>query len=383
LPTIATIPTLAQAAKKTRVVFTLTGVGANYIRVWCTNAPEGSVLSNQLRAMGPASSSNLRVQVYEGDGGRAETWRNVFDKGGLYTLKAQEYTKVGGRGTFGGGYLGDPRGAPSETKVGAEATLTLTIGERLTHRLGFGKDQATLVVWVWNASIRRTSTTQGHGESTPSIVDPTSERARIAMGDATVRTRLSALDNASIGSLFGTPDGLLGCLQDLQESFDEHIDYTGRHSVDDTDNAIGAELVANISPDGFPTALARIARKVLQHVTNDNGAGPGSAAYHNVTNEKMDWLNAPIMMSCSPDTVPNMLGDLFRAIYNHAGGNGVPTVAIHGNNTTTGQLPGVTTRSIPELHKAFFDALAKNEPTSTIGQGSLAAALGNYGFKPG
>ncbi len=377
MTTVSTVPTLVASGKKSRVKFTLTESNTNYVRVWCTAAPEGSGLGNKILALGKIASAP-RVQVFEGQGGADHPWANTFDKGGVYTLKAQEYTKGN---AWGGGYLNDPRGAPTETKVGSEATLSLLVGDRLTHQLGTGPDQATLVVYAWNDTIRRTSKAT-HGEDSPAIVNPTSERARAAAGKAAVLTQLGFLVDDTLTSLLGA-SSLLGVVADLQSKFDTHLTFASRHDTNDTNNTIGTELSTTVSPDGFPAALALIARKIRQHLTNDSGSGAGSAAYHKVSgNEKADWLNVPIMMSCTPETATALLSDLVRSVYEHVGGPGAPTVAIHGNNTTTTQVPA-TIGSLVELHRAFFTALALNAPTAVAGQGSLAAALASYGFKTG
>lgn len=382
MTTVSTAPTRAVATKRTRVRFALTESGANYVRVWCTGAPEGSKLAERIKKLGYASGTP-RTLVFEGDGGSDHPWFYTFDKGGLYTLKAQEYTKGN---AWGGGYLNDPRGAPTETKVGSEATLTVIIGERLTHQLGHGPDQATLVVWVWNDTIHETSVPQGHPERSPAIVSPTGGRAQAAAGATGVRSALSTFGGSGGSAIGNLLDGssLLSFFVQLQATFDFHLTAAGRHNVDDTDNTVTTELSANVSPEGLPQALALLARRIYRHLTNDNGTGPGTSAYHRVSsNDRIDWLNVPIMMSCTPETTPNMIGDLARVLYEHAGGSGAPAVAIHGNNTTTSQLPTVGSADrLVGLHKAFFTALASNAPASTTGQGSLAARLASYGFKP-
>ncbi len=383
MATLATVPARPISGKKTRAVLTLTEANTNYVRVWCTAAPEGSKLGNKVKALG-ATATSPRVQVYEGQGGRNHPWVETFDKGGLYTLKAQEYTKGN---AWGGGYLNDPRGAPTETKVGSEASLTLIVGERLVHQLGHGPDQATFVVWVWNDTIHETNTSNGYPENTPGIVNPTSERAATAMGRSEVRTALSAFGGSggsAIGNLLNGGTLLSFFSDELRVKFDAHLVAASRHTANDTDNTATAELSSTVSPEGLPQALAILARKMRNHLLNDDGEGPGSSDYHKVSGvEKMDWLNVPIMMSCTPETAPNMIGDLGRVLYDHVGGGGAPTVAIHGNNTTTGQVPSFTSDRLIALHRAFFLALASNAPTSAIGQGSLAARLSNYGFSPG
>src|SRR6185369_12938032 len=161
MTSVATTPTYPIPGRETRVIFT---ISANFVRVWCTVAPEGSELANKLKL-----TTQNRVLVYQGDGGQHNPWRFNADKGGKYTLVTQEYT----RGTaYGGGYQGDPNGVESETKSGSETTLSLFIGQRMTSTIGIAPDSATLVLWVWDGNIRPT-TLATQGENSPAIVADT------------------------------------------------------------------------------------------------------------------------------------------------------------------------------------------------------------------
>jgi hypothetical protein len=151
MPTLSTVPAYPPPNWETRVTFTLTESNTNWVRVWVTAAPEGS----ELRAKLDAKAALNRFEVYAGPGGANALWKQTFGVGGKYTLVAQEYTR--GATEFGGGYQNDARGAQTETKVGAESTLSLHIGQRLTSTISAGADSVDLALWVWDAKSRRPS----------------------------------------------------------------------------------------------------------------------------------------------------------------------------------------------------------------------------------
>jgi hypothetical protein len=189
--TLATMPVYAPPVRETQVIFTLTGTGANFVRVWVTVAPPDSELRAKLE-----QSTQSRVEIYKGEGGDKAPLRRKFDKGGKYTLVAQEYTR--GASDYGGGYEGSPDSAPSETKVGSEVTLELFIGQRMTAEIGSSGDAATLVLWVWDNTIRAT-TIAVHGEASPALQsDQPTARALAAIESATVQAALEAIAGVTV-----------------------------------------------------------------------------------------------------------------------------------------------------------------------------------------
>src|SRR5688572_5137187 len=99
-------PNLPLGNREAVVNFNLTEPGASRVRVWCIEAPASSELDRRLKE---DSASRTRIEVYFGDGGPNDPWRHRFDKGGKYTLIAQEYQ---GLSDWGGGYQGDPKAYP-------------------------------------------------------------------------------------------------------------------------------------------------------------------------------------------------------------------------------------------------------------------------------
>src|SRR5688500_19809668 len=100
MATLATTPTYPVPTRPALVVFSSSVGASNYIRAWCTVAPEGSELANRI-----AANRLNRALVYQDEGGSKHPWRYTFDKGGAYTFLVQEYTKGN---HWGGGYEGDP-----------------------------------------------------------------------------------------------------------------------------------------------------------------------------------------------------------------------------------------------------------------------------------
>src|SRR5690606_24187246 len=163
----------------------------------------GSDLQNQLD-----TKAATRIPVLEGDTGRPHVFQP--DRGGVFTFVVQELTK--GANTYGGGYQGAPGTHRSETIIG-ESTVTITVGQRLTCRVGRPGDQARLAVHVWGDSIRPT-TVQTHGEKTPAITDANSARARTAIETTTVRAALEALTDETAADVLGSYNDVATALID-------------------------------------------------------------------------------------------------------------------------------------------------------------------------
>jgi hypothetical protein len=376
--TIATIPALAVPKLPAKVIVTPADGSCNFIRIWCTVAPAGSELDGKIKELRQQSTAS-RLLVFSGPPGSSHAWRPTLDKGGAYTLILQSYAKGN---TWGGGYFGDPRGAPTETKLGGEETLTLYIGERLEHEVGTGPDTATLVTWSWNDTIRRTLSAV-HGETTPAIINPSSDKARTAAADNGVDLTVRDLANENFLGMLGV-SAQLGLLQNLQQTFDAHL-ADAVHNATDTNNQITAELVASTSPDRLPEALNIAYQKIRGHLLNDASGsgsppayGPGTADYHRISSQdRIDYKNAPLVGSCTPETSVAMLADLVRAVEFH-----MEDATFHSSPDLS--VPDINQGGAASLvHYAFFTALAKAEQTPAPGQGSLASKLAAYGFRTG
>lgn len=380
MPTLSTRPTYAVPKRQTSVIFALSDGASNFVRVWCSVAPRDSELDARI-AKKKGAGTATRVLVYEGNAGVSDPWRHVFDKGGAYTLIAQEYTKGN---AWGGGYEGDPRGVPSETKRGGEVTLALYIAQRMTMSLGIGDDTAKLVIYVHNQTVIQTI--QGpHDETTPSIIEPSSDRARTAaladslMGPSGEVRDLVGENVSALASNANYQFGLKGVLEDFATRWNLHLANGGGggtyHDNVDTFNVIGEAIVppfpVEMSPEQAAKACSDILRLVRRHMLNDNGGGPGSGNFHG----DPDPQNLPIVDGARDlDDAFVAGGDLRRAYEAHrlmAGNVHSPTDTVN----VLAVFGGVNSMLLIAIHQKFMAELAKSVPTAPPGQSFGAAYL--------
>lgn len=371
MTTLAVSPSFPIPGISTSLTFTMTGLGSNFVRVWCTQAPDGSNLDRELKQF---EAGSPRVQVYEGDGGATNPLGFIFDKGGTYTLVAQEYTKGSG---FSGGYQDDPRGSPSETQVGTETSLTLEIGRRFTQTVGASPDTATLSFWLFGSTIQAT-TLAIHGEVTPGITNPVTPRAKTAALQSDVTTAVSALAGVTASTALGTISSIVS---NFVTKFNAHIIVTtgtpATHAVADTDNTLKTELSAAPIPQTLSTFVTLALKSLRQHETNDKGSGIGSAstAYHNVGGAIADLVDQPLTKGVTDtSSAYAALGDIWNAFEAHR-----VNTSVHGTADTTNTLTSLP--KIAEVHHQFFKALASASPATPPGDSSGAALLRNWGFK--
>lgn len=366
--TFTSAPALIAPGQKASLVFTLGGAGANYVRVSCTVAPDGSALDKILKDTG---ASSPRTQLYQGDAGAANPLVYTFDKGGTYTLVAQEYTK-GATPGFGGAYEGDPRGAPEETEVGSPTTLTVYVGERVTMPIGVSPDTAELTLFVWNATICAT-TLASHGQVTPAIVNPATPRAKTAILDSSVVSALAALADVAASTAIGDVSDFVS---NYITKFNAHIIRTtgSTHANADNDNGIPTALSAPPTPQSLTNFVTLALKALRQHEANDSGTGFGSATsdYHSTA----DMTNQPLVRGVSgPVDAYGALGELFRCYEAHRA-LGTP---VHGTADTTNTL--ATEAKLLAVYTAFNARLAASAPSPVSGENTASALFRAIGAK--
>lgn len=389
--TLTTSPAYPVPNWQARVTFHLSDGLSNYVRVWCTRAPDGSALQNTIAKRAGAASlagnpTAGRVLVYEGPAGTNAPWRHTFDKGGKYTLLVQEYEKGNG---WGGGYEGDPRGAPTETKRGIETAASLYVAQKLTVRLGFGDDRATLVIFVHDNTIVQTLQ-QIHGMKTPAIVDWTSPRAATAAGGA--RNAANNLVNmTSQSALAGNAvPGSFGAVVDAAiESFASHTENTtgAYHNTADNQDDLQANYKGATSHGGLARTVNKLRRRLELHMLNakENAPSnpeyviPGSVTIHDGggSGPYFDLKNALLPLVADendPASIYAAFGDFWRAYEAHR------EASMHDTPDITNTLWPL--EGIAEVHKDFMTQLAALTPTAQLGQSSGAARLiGQGGFE--
>jgi len=367
MATISSDPTYPVPNRQATLTMTLVESGSNWVRIWCTVAPDASQVAQTL-----IKSNTHRVVVYEGAGGANEPWRWTPDAGGKYTFAVQEYTRGGG---FSGGYAGDTAAAPTETKCGLETTLYFYVGQRLTAPIGVGHDTASIVLWIWNATIRATSL-QVHGEATPALTSQTpSAAAAIAMASTTVVNALAALVDVAVSTAVGTISTIVS---DMVSKINAHIIVTAGsvHNAADSDNDIPIEFACAPGPGTLQEFVNATLPLLRRHRLNDCGGtsttapGPGTAEYHKLGGvRKADQTNQPLYGGVgSLADAYAALADIWRVHEAHR-----VSTAVHGAADSTNALTALPV--LLALHKVYLDVLASYTPTAPPAAQSGAVTL--------
>ena len=361
MTTLATLPQYPVPELDCQLSFTLTESGSNFLRVWLTDAPDGSVKKAELD-----KNSEKRVHFYTGD---AKPFTFKPDVGGVYKLLCQEYVKGSG---YGGAYEGDPSGAPSETKVGSEATVDLIVGQRVTQQLGYQADTATLVWWVWGAYVRPT-TLGTHGEASPAVIEPSSLRAAIAAKDPDVATYAAACANTLVSANVGSITTMAASVF-VTKLLAHQVTGGTVHDTMDTLNPMPIGLGSSVGPKNLADVLNLVLSTMRNHYLNidsTNGTGEGSVGFHlgSGGDPKSDRINYPIVESVGDlAQAYAALGDITRSYEAHR-----VSTAVHGTADTTNSLMSMP--NLVRIHRYFFAALANATPTAppTVNSGVVTA----------
>lgn len=356
--TVTTLPTYAVPKRPARVIFTPANGNCNYVRVWVTQAPEGTAFRKAIDA-----NKLNRHLAYAGPVGTAHPWLYTFEVGGSYTLKIQEYERGNG---WGGGYDGDPRGAPYETQLGSEQSLTLYISQRFTMPLGTSENSARLVLFVNNDTIVTTSRAV-HGESAPNVIEPSSNKAETAAQNATLLAEVAAFGGRFVSTelmSLGTSFHLKTLLSELRTAWGAHIANSGGtyHDVADTDNVIPDEVApagVDLSPEQAAQSCIEMLNRMRRHFLNDNGEGIGSATYHPVP----DAANLPIIGGINDVAgAYAAYGDMRRAYVAHIANATVHSPADSAN--VLAAIGGENGYRLAQVHTLFMTQLAAVTPTT-------------------
>lgn len=343
------IPAYILPGMTAHVTLTAGGAGANYLRVWYTDAPPGSKVKGELD-----KTVNTRVLAWEGDSG--DVFDFTPDKGGRYAIAVQEYTLLGG--AAGGGYEGAPQSYPTETKVGAEQTGSLVVAEVLEQTIGTGSDSATLLVTVADSTIRSTSVAV-HGIKTPDIVSPRTVRATTAMLDTGVVAAHAALADVAATTAIGDWPTILA---DLRTKLNAHMSSTTYHDTADSANLVAdSYAIVSASVEGVRDALTEIALLLDRHMHNDDGTGtgPGATRYHYLATVNVpDWKNLPHIKGAA-DASGNiaLAGAIWAAFEAHRIDTGVHKVSDTADALTA--LP-----KAHDVHRQFVAVAAALAPTA-------------------
>lgn len=339
----------------------------NWISLWLTSCPpEAATLY-----AGFHGGETTRQLIGETDASKEFIWQAPV--AGTYTFSAEEWTK--GASNYGGSYLGDPDSFATETSIGS-SPITVKVGQKLTVQLGSAGDTASLVLYVWDATSRQT-TERYHGEVTPIVQDWTSEKARLAALNSSVIATVATMRDTLCDTIIASSPTIPGFIDELITKFNAHLTQATVHASNDTDNTILSSFLlgASVSVKQMAAALAEVERRLLLHMTNDSGTGPGSAAtdYHTAADNKRGPVSDG---AADARTVVAKLGDLRRVFSGHIA---EPTT-IHANADTT----NVVTAGSPlvALHEHFFTQLATTIPALPTGeQAGVSDMIARGGFE--
>ena len=352
---------------------------ANFVRLWCVAAPEGSTLQKLLDKE-QAGRIEITPPNAPTQGGILPSvpFAAVLDVGGRYTFVGQEYTY--GATTYGGGYSNSPDAYTTETKIGAEQTLYVYLGQRMTHRLGANAyGTGSLLVYVWNDTIRETSVAV-HGVLSPAVIDPSTPRAASAAKAANVQAALTSFVNATVTTL---APNLATLVAELVLKVPRHFNNNGGvfHAggsgpIPDIDNDTEIEDLSNRC--GTPVGLARAAQVLYSRMSlhQSNGVN-GSSRYH----LDADYTNAFVTDGIGSESDPALslsaLADVVRVYAAHRVDATSHALADNTNAITTTLGPLLT------LHKEFLVAMATLTPAAAGGTQTAAVQLSALGFRLG
>lgn len=336
-----------------RVDFSVAGAG-NYLRGYYADAPLGSEAQESL-----TKSGATRIPAFVTDSGKP--WLFTPDVGGVYTFQIEQISK--GAASYGGGYENAPDGFLTET-VESTSTVALYVGQKVTQRIGFGADTATLTLFVIGDSIQQSSFDL-HGFTSPIIEEPKTSKAETSALNTTVVAAVAAL----VGELASVAIGdLAAVFDDLIGAFQGHLIETGIHLNDDTDNTPQIFDLTPDSPVGLRQAMVRLLTLLDQHMRNDNNngtpvalpgwaaSGTGSGYFHE--NNRVDWKNA-LLSTSAGDQLDTFiaLADAWRAYTAHRLDDNVHANADVVN--VAAALPALL-----NLHALFLSGIQAQSPTA-------------------
>lgn len=338
MTTLSTDTVVPKPGAEVILTLTLTENGANFVRLWLTDAPKDSTWYQQLHATGKRAANRLRV--HEGSGGPTDTIRFVADKGGVYVFEAQEYEQGDSTGAK---YLRDPN-APAlgtEAKLGNETELTLSVAQQCSNKVGSSSHNAELVLTILGSTIVDADLTNG-----------SSPLAKQAIRDPAVEAALTALVDDNVTTAIGDLDTIL---TQMVTEYEDHRPSTSFHPVSDAVNTTQASYRSPKTPIAMVATINRLLRTLGWHISNDAvGAGVATGLYHGATGA--DTLQ--IQSVAGPAQLLNGVADFHRVYESHRVNLAAHTNGADNTNSLTA-LPALLS-----VYSAFLSAIASLNPTA-------------------
>ena len=342
-----------------------TGTG-NFVKGYYTDAPIGSKVKTEL-----LKTKASRIAAFTQDAGKTVTVTPEIP--GVYTFTIEEFTK--GASAHGGAYQDDPAGFQTETLLSSTSGITLSVGQKVTQRVGTGPDTATLTLFIVSATVRR-STEELHGFTSPLISDAKTGKAETAMLNTAIVAAVDALADVTVATMLGSPSGVV---DDLISKTNAHLTQATVHAANDTDNSTSTAFTAPTTPKGLQASVSELLQNLRWHMRNDDGAGGGvgSKGYHVVTAiNHADWANSLLVTSAGEilDTFV-AIADLWRAYEAHR-----VSTAVHANADSTNTLTALP--ALLNIHRLILAELQKYGPTAPASvNAGVTALLHGAGFE--
>lgn len=323
-----------------------------------TSAPSASTMELGFLLRGTDQRPTTPLAIADNDW---QTDAVAFDEPGEYGVTVYDLRQWSGAPSF----AGDPGGElyheliatySSTLNVAAEVTLPL---------LTAGGVGATLQLAICNETVRAAS-----------LIDATTEAARVATLDSSVTAALTSLVGDAVSSM-GTD--LQTGVNDLRAKYEAHRILTGGpvfgvHVVADNTNA--ARTGDADSQEGAIALLNILRSLIISHLRNSSAQSLGTR-WHQLNED--DLKNLPLTGSATTLAAATVLSaDLRERCYErHRIQKANP--ASHINDDTTNVLAAPS--DLDALIVAYFDALAVVNPAAVAGEPEGAVdAEHMYGF---
>ena len=371
--TFTTSPTYPVPGKFRVAIDPTTG---NYARVWCVSAPDDSSYRQRLDDLDVAQTDRAhRILVFEGyinsvGSDNYYVWQPTLEVGGRYNFEVQEYS----RDTDEGAYEFDPRGAPQNTSVGSLTSLSIDVGLRNQHDMILQESVVTLVFWMFNGTVRETST-RAHGEQTPSLVSG-SPMLRSIINESSIQSHLRDLIGVSFTSMTANFEAVL---RDIRTNMHAHMNSVTHHSSSDGTNAALVYLTSFDNPlqGGATESIRQMMQAFSKHIANT----PDAVHEDGSANDTTDLSSLPYAPQPAQRLADAILAtaDLWRAYERHRAVTGVHKGVADATNTLTNS-GGTALNELMELYKAICEGIELGASSAdTVDAGGFQAQ--QYGYQ--
>lgn len=364
-------PAIALPAKQVRLI--VSGNTGTSVAASIVSAPTQSAFYSTV-----ATPVDVRLDV----AGRIGTPTICFvpDVSGVYSIAIRDISQA--RTLSGSGRRNSFQGAADgyvESSTLQTLTYSFKVAERMATQVGAAGDYATLVLYIVDETITPTDL-ETYGEATPSLINTTSERARLASVSEAVQTKLAALDNITIGAALGSIPEILAELAIVSS---EHLMSFGEHQNADETGAFELRRYRGTvtSGAGIISEANRVRSVLVRHMQNDSSDGPGAGLYHSdVDGYGYPDLNLPLAGSAvDAQSARILIADMHRCYESHR--VQIANPPSHLSSDTTNVLTALP--AMLALDSAFLSFLASQSPTApSESNAGAVAAIFSGGFKP-